>query len=66
MRKWFQPEIDFLTRNWENYTAFFLHLIVIDWIWKVLEINFLGKENGNTPDSILLVMICGYITWILR
>lgn len=21
MRKWFQPEIDFLTRNWENYTA---------------------------------------------
>lgn len=21
MRKWFQPEIDFLRRNWENYTA---------------------------------------------
>ncbi|CYZ52344.1 hypothetical protein PCO09_00475 [Streptococcus suis] len=54
--------------NGEHYLTltFFLHLIVIDWIWKVLEINFLGKENGNTPDSILLVLICGYITWILR
>ncbi|MBY5032486.1 hypothetical protein [Streptococcus suis] len=58
--------------NGEHYLTFtfFLNLIVIDWIWKVLEINFLGKENGNTngntPDSILLVMICGYITWILR
>lgn len=54
--------------NGEHYLTFtfLLHLIVIDWIWKVLEINFLGKENGNTPDSILLVMICGYITWILR
>lgn len=26
---------------------------------------FLGKENGNVPDSILLVLICLYITWIL-
>ena len=21
MRKWFQPEIDFLTRHWNDYTA---------------------------------------------
>lgn len=46
--------------------TFMLHLIVIDWIWKLLEINIAGKENGNLPDSILLVLLCLYITWIFE
>ncbi|MFI3107285.1 hypothetical protein ODU26_05315, partial [Streptococcus suis] len=25
--------------------TFFFHLIVIDWIWKFLEVNYLGEDN---------------------
>ncbi|KAA9317824.1 hypothetical protein F6H96_02015 [Streptococcus anginosus] len=46
--------------------TFLFHFVVIDWIWKLLEINILGKEKGNLPDSILLVLLCLYITWILK
>jgi hypothetical protein len=52
--------------EFQAFLTFMLHLIVIDWIWKLLEINIAGKENGNLPDSILLVLLCLYITWILR
>lgn len=31
-----------------------------------LEVNYLGEANGNIPDSIILILICGYITWLLR
>ncbi len=51
--------------KYQPFLTYIVHFIGIDWIWKVLEINFLGKENGNVPDSILLVLICLYITWIL-
>lgn len=46
--------------------TFMIHFIMIDWIWKFLEITIIGKENGNLPDSILLVLLCLYITWILE
>ncbi|PZO95408.1 MAG: hypothetical protein DI617_03855 [Streptococcus pyogenes] len=45
------------------FLTFMLHFIVIDWIWKALEIAFLGKINGNDADSILLILLCLYITW---
>ncbi|HFR3019320.1 helix-turn-helix domain-containing protein [Streptococcus pyogenes] len=48
------------------FLTFILHFIVIDWIWKALEIAFLGKINGNDADSILLILLCLYITWTLE
>lgn len=52
--------------EFQAFLTFMLHFIIIEWIWKMLEINIDGKENGNIPDSILLVLLCLYITWILR
>lgn len=44
--------------------TYIFHFITIDWIWKQLEIVTLGKVNGNDADSILLILLCLYITWI--
>ena len=52
--------------EYQPVLTFFLHLIIIDWIWKFLEVNYLGETNGNIPDSIILIFVCGYITWLLR
>ena len=42
-----------------------IHFIVLDYIWKILEIIILGGVRGNWADSIMLALICAYITWIL-
>ena len=52
--------------EYQPVLTFFLHFIMIDWIWKFLEENYLGETNGNIPDSIILILACGYITWLLR
>lgn len=43
----------------------FVHFIVLDYLWKVLEIIILGGVRGNLADSIMLALICVYIAWIL-
>ncbi len=43
----------------------FVHFIVLDYLWKILEIIILGRVRGNFPDSIILALICIYIAWIL-
>lgn len=44
--------------------TFLFHLIVLDWIWKFLEVNIDGETNGNWVDSIIIFIVCLYITWI--
>ncbi len=46
--------------------TYIFHFVAIDWVWKELEIATLGKVNGNDADSILLILLCLYITWILN
>ena len=43
----------------------FIHFIVLDYLWKILEIIILGGVRGNLADSIMLFLICVYIAWIL-
>jgi hypothetical protein len=43
----------------------FIHFIVLDCLWKILEIIILGEARGDLPDSIILALICVYIAWIL-
>lgn len=43
----------------------FVHFIVLDYLWKILEIIILGGVRGNLADSIMLALICVYIAWIL-
>lgn len=43
----------------------FVHFIVLDYLWKVLEIVILGEVRGNLANSIILALICVYIAWIL-
>lgn len=43
----------------------FVHFIVLDYLWKVLEIILLGEVRRSLPDSIILSFICIYIAWIL-
>lgn len=43
----------------------FVHFIVLNYLWKILEIIILGEVKGNLPDSIILALICVYIAWIL-
>lgn len=42
-----------------------IHFIVFDYIWKILEIIILGEMRGDWANSIMLALICAYITWIL-
>jgi len=43
----------------------FVHFIVLDYLWKILEIIILGEVRGSLADSIMLALICIYIAWIL-
>nr|DAM67672.1 MAG TPA: hypothetical protein [Caudoviricetes sp.]DAN18822.1 MAG TPA: hypothetical protein [Caudoviricetes sp.] len=43
----------------------FSHFIVLDLIWKILEIIILGEVRESLLDSIMLILICNYIAWIL-
>lgn len=43
----------------------FVHFIVLDCLWKILEIIILGELRGSLADSIMLALICVYIAWIL-
>lgn len=43
----------------------FVHFIVLNYLWKVLEIILLGEVRRSLPDSIILSFICIYIAWIL-
>ncbi len=43
----------------------FVHFIVLDYLWKILEIILLGEVRRSLPDSIILSFICIYIAWIL-
>lgn len=45
--------------------TYLAHFIAIDWIWKELEISILGKVNGNDADSVLLILLCAYITFLV-
>ena len=47
------------------FLTYFLHFIVLDSLWKILEIIILGGVRGNLADSIILALICSYIAWIL-
>lgn len=42
-----------------------VHFILLDYLWKILEIIILGGVRGNLADSIMLALICVYIAWIL-
>lgn len=46
--------------------TFLIHLIIIDWIWKLLEINTIGRTDESWADTSICVLICLYITWILK
>ena len=43
----------------------FVHFIVLDYLWKILEIIILGEVRGSLADSIIRALICVYIAWIL-
>lgn len=43
----------------------FVHFIVLDYLWRILEIIILGEMRRDLPDSIILALICVYIAWIL-
>lgn len=45
--------------------TYFAHFIVLDLLWRILEIVILGEVRGSLPDSIILAFICNYIAWIL-
>lgn len=47
------------------FLTYFAHFIVLDFLWKVLEIIILGGVRGSLVDSIILALICNYIAWIL-
>ena len=47
------------------FLTYFSHFIVLDFLWKVLEIIILGGVRGSFADSIMLALICVYIAWIL-
>ena len=42
-----------------------VHFIILDYLWKILEIIILGGVRGNLADSIMLALICVYIALIL-
>ena len=43
----------------------FSHFIVLNYFWKILEIVILGEVRESLLDSIMLILICNYIAWIL-
>lgn len=47
------------------FLTYFAHFIVLDLLWRILEIVILGEVRGSLPDSIILALICNYIAWIL-
>lgn len=42
-----------------------VHFILLDYLWKILEIMILGEVRRDLPNSIMLALICAYIAWIL-
>ena len=42
----------------------FVHFVVLDYLWKILEIIILGGVRGNLTDSIMLALISLYQTTI--
>ena len=47
------------------FLTYFAHFIILDLLWRILEIIILGEVRGSWPDSIILTLICNYIAWIL-
>lgn len=52
--------------DYQPILTFLIHLAVIDWLWKILEINLDGEIQGKWSDSVILILVCAYITWALR
>ncbi len=42
-----------------------VHFILLDYLWKILEIIILGEVREDLPGPITLALICVYIAWIL-
>ena len=43
--------------EFQAFLTFMLHFIIIDWIWKMLEINIDGKENGEREADFINCVI---------